>query len=381
MKKTLVTMLAGLSVATYAPALLAKSTVGGIVFLNTYSQSIEKGYLNSTDADRFKVDVPGNTRLRVKWTNEDRISMYTELGLGSKVSLRHAWGKWDFSETWQVMAGHTSTPFAPLNPNVAMVHNSGQGVGSVSPSRQAQLRFTYKFLNRQGALAVALVDPNNGATLTDKVAAGNLGTKETSLPRIDIGMAYRTANWQIFPSVFYQTQDYSSLTTAGSDNSVDSWGASLGFKTAFGPLTVTAEVGSGQNWGNTKMSLSGSAAGDNAAAVTYASGGITKIADMDNTGYWIDLGYRFTTTNTKGAVHLIYGSLTSESSASVASANNDIESTMLGLSIPIDMPWIARGFRVRPELFVFDYGNNTIAGTAVESGQQTIAGVQLQYTF
>lgn len=66
---------------------------------------------------------------------------------------------------------------------------------------------------------------------------------------------------------------------------------------------------------------------------------------------------------------------------------------MLGISAPIDLPWIARGFRIRPEIFYFDNGSDNVISFAdasnpairnvieIDSGSRTIIGVQLQYTF
>ena len=184
------------------------------------------------------------------------------------------------------------------------------------------------------------------------------------MPRLDVGMAYKTFNWQIFPSVFVHSQDYT-----GGDN-LASYGYSLGAKTAKGAFTFTAEIGGGRNWGNTRMSLSGSEAGNNSGAI-YDAGG-NRIEDNDSLGYWIDAGYRFTGENTKGSVHFVYGSLSSE-----AGGLRDLESTMVGISAPIDLPWIARGFRIRPEIFRFE-DKDTLTGT---TRTNTIVGVQLQYTF
>ena len=367
MKKltNLVTPIAAtIALALTSSATQAKSTIGGIVFTNYYIQQLEDA--NGDTITNSILDVANNSRFRIRWDNEDDVGMYIEMSLRDedKDTLRHAYGKWDISEQHQLLVGQTSTPFAPLNPNVAMVNNSGQGYGSVSPSRPSQIRYTYKFLNRQGALAVALVDPNKGEKATDINHNEMAGQRENSMPRLDIGMAYKTFNWQIFPSVFVHSQDYS----AG-DN-LSAYGYSLGAKTAWNNITFTGEIGGGRNWGNTKMSLSGSDAGDNAAAIYDATG--TKIEDNDNQGYWFDIGYRFTGTETKGSVHFVYGSLASE-----AGNLRDKESTMMGISMPIDLPWIARGFRVRPELFRFEDKDN-LAGTETS---ETILGVQLQYTF
>ena len=369
-----------ISTIPFSQAVIARSTIGGIVFTNMYFNNYDDGI---DSVSKTKVEVPGNSRIRVRWDNEDNVSLYTELGIGENgVKLRHAWGRWDIDEQWQILAGQTSTPFAPLNPSVAMVHNSGQSVGNVSPGRQPQIRLTYKFQNKNGAIALALLDPNKGDTLVDPNDPNDpkkdLGKKDSKIPRVDLGAAFTYANWQFFPSAFYKHQTYTSLESNGSDDELHSWGASFGTKTGYGPFIMSAEVGVGQNWGNTKMSLSGSPAGDHAGATTYRENGVTRIADSNNLGYWVDLGYRFTLGDTQGTAHLIYGAMHSERDK----ANEEYDSQMYGISVPIDLPWIARGFRIRPEIFYFDHGNDyDVAGAKIDAGSQFISGVQLQFTF
>ncbi len=378
MKNEVILPIVLLSTIVFNQAVIAKSTIGGIVFTNIYFNDFDDG---TESISKTKIEVPGNSRIRVRWDNEDNVSLYTEVGFGEKgVKLRHAWGRWDIDESWQILAGQTSTPFAPLNPSVAMVHNSGESVGNVSPGRQPQVRFTYKFLNRQGAVALAILDPNKGDTLQDAVnSTEKLGEKDAKIPRVDLGAAFTTANWQFFPSAFYQYQTYTSLKTKNSDDSLNSWGISLGAKTGYGPFIMSAEIGGGQNWGNTKMSLSGSPAGDNSGATTYIENGLTRIADSDNLGYWIDLGYRFTIGQYQGTAHLIYGGMHSERSKT----DEDYHSEMLGLSVPIDLPWVARGFRIRPEFFYFKHGDqyDGATGERTDAGSQFVSGVQLQFTF
>lgn len=355
MNKLAIPLAIGLSLGMTSTSVMAKSTIGGIVFLNTYADSV---------TDNLTMANAGNSRLRIKWSNEDNLGMYYEFAVkGSGNSVRHAYGKWDFSQTGQILAGATSTPFAPLNPSVAMVNNSGDGYGNVNPSRPSQIRYTYKFLNRNGAVAVALVDPNAGGVVADDGTA----TRESSVPRLDIGMAYKAFNWQLYPSLYVHKQDF----TGGYD-SLTSSAVALGFKTATGPVTLSGEVGSGKNWGNTKMSIKGSTdslAGNNSTAI-YT--GNVKEEDADNMGYWVDVGYRFTFGETKGTIHLIHGSMSSEAGDSV-----DVESSMVGISMPIDLPYIARGLRIRPEVFTFT-DKDSVADT---ESDRHIAGVQLQFTF
>lgn len=374
MKTAITPVAAGLAAALLSGAAFAKSTIGGVVFVNSYGDNTNDG--NGVEVSSSEVELANNSRIRVRWDNEDDVGMYIEGGIADEIKVRHAYGTWDIDEKWQILAGKTSTPFAPLNPEVAMVHNSGQSVGSVSPGRQFQVRLTRKFLNRRGALAVALVDPDVGTELTLPDTEETLGIQDSNLPRIDIGAAYRTFGWQLFPSAFYYKRSYAE-SPAEAENEVTTFGYSLGLRTGTGPFTVAAEVGVGQNWGSTGSSLSGSPAGDNSAARTFMNDGRIDIADADNTGFWTDFGYRFTAGEWQGSVHLLYGEQTSK----FDDLDDDFHSTMVGISIPLDLPWIARGLRIRPEIFHFDYSDNTMAGEKRDKGSRTIAGVQMQYTF
>ncbi|MFQ3244462.1 MAG: hypothetical protein ACI9SP_001093 [Arenicella sp.] len=375
-----------LRIASYALLLTAaqganaKSTIGGIIFTNSYIDKQEVS--GKDDSTQFVSELANNSRFRVRWSNEDNVGMYVELGLrdDNGTRVRHAYGQWEINEHWQILAGKTSTPFSPLNPSVAMVRNSGQSVGNTNPSRQSQVRLTRKFQNRKGAVAISFSDPNGGPTLEDAITGDALGDRESSIPRIDIGAAFSNFNWQVFPSAFYSDQSYTNIKGSGSDDSVTSWGASLGVKKGFGSVILTAEYGAGQNWGNTRMSTSGSSAGDNAGVFTLARNGATSIADNDNQGGWVDLGFRFKHGETKGVIHIIAGELSSE----VDDLGIEYNSSMIGISVPIDLPWIARGFRIRPEVFIFDDDRTPSqlnASGVSQDSKQTIAGVQLQYTF
>jgi hypothetical protein len=387
MKKSATTAVAVFSLFT-TPA-LAKSTLGGIVFTDFYVLSQNKesrvystGNPNAESRTVSHVEVPNMTRLRARWSNEDEVGMYMELGIGGSqgstgVKLRHAYGTWDISQTWQLMGGHSTSPFSPLFPSQTIGNNAdesfniGKGYGEISSGRAPQVRLTYKFLNRRGAFAIALLDPNRGTEL-DLLSTTDKAENNSLFPRIDIGMAYRTLNFQIFPSLFYQKQDYSEVV--GSDDSVTSWGTSLGFRAGAGAFIFSGEVNVGQNMDNAGLSIGESPASKNAGAWLDATR--TKISDTDNLSYWLDIGYKFSSGETQGVVHLVYGTMQSESDDVF-----DYQSSMLGISVPIDLPWIAKGFRIRPEIFVYDKGENTIGGTKVDQGRDILTGIQLQYTF
>ncbi len=341
----------------------AKSTIGAIVFTNVSIKYVEvtdaTGNVSSSEKGT-EIVVPNNSRIRVRWSNEDNVSLYIELAIKNDGNtIRHAFGKWDIDEKSQLLAGQTSTPFAPLNPNVAMINNSGDHYGNINAGRKSQIRYTYKFPNRQGAMAIALVDP----TVSN---APNGANSETLLPRIDVGFAYKTFNWQVFPSLFIAKQSFKG------EDSLTATGLSIGAKTAINAITFTGEIGGGKNWGNTSQKVGNSSIGSNGSLFSSANAAKSGGDDADVLQYWIDVGWRFTGEETKGAVHLISGSSTIKRGNSI-----DTKSTMVGISVPIDFPWIARGFRVRPEVFVFKDEDNK---SSIEK-MNTIAGVQLQYTF
>jgi len=353
----------GITLTTFNTTASAKSTIGAIVFTNISIKDVEVidavGNVSSSEKGT-EIVVPNNSRIRVRWENEDGVSVYTEFAIKNDGNtVRHAYGTWNIDEKSQLLAGQTSTPFAPLNPNVAMVNNSGDHYGNISAGRKPQIRYTYKFPNRQGAMAIALVDP--------KVSnAPNDAASETSLPRIDVGLAYKTFNWQIFPSLFVAKQSF-----AGESN-VTATGLSLGAKTAINAITFAAEIGGGKNWGNTSQKVGNGSTSSNGSLFNSANAAKSGDDDANVLQYWIDVGYRFTGKETKGAIHLVYGSSNVEKGNTI-----DTKSTMLGISVPIDFPWIARGFRLRPEMFTFKDEDNK---SSIKK-TNTIAGVQLQYTF
>jgi hypothetical protein len=134
MKKSATTAVAIMFI-TVTPA-LAKSTLGGIIFTDFYVLSQDKesrvdstGNPNAESRTVSHVEVPNMSRLRARWSNEDKVGMYTELGLGGSqgstgVKLRHAYGTWDISQTWQLMGGHSTSPFSPLFPSQTIGNNA-----------------------------------------------------------------------------------------------------------------------------------------------------------------------------------------------------------------------------------------------------------------
>lgn len=391
---------------------LARSTFGGIIYTDVYSINKDSnnnsggvpsgGTADAASFDATRFELPNITRLRASWTNEDDLGMYIELGIGGAsgatgVSTRQAYGTYKFSDRWQILVGQSTSPVSPLFPeqllgnnapssassspaSIGGGHNTGKGYGDFDGGRNPQVRMTYSFPSQRGAVAIALLDPNQGRNLTLPGALPTAPARDAKLPRVDVGAAFRFYNVRVFPGVSYQKQSYNGVAD-GSEDGLDTWVASLGLQSGTGPFEFSAEYNTGRNWRNASYSLGNSSATLDSGAAAYLDSGRTRIADSDNQSYWVDLGWRMTTKNTSSTLHLVYGEATSEVDSGPLSVRSDSRSKMLGLSWPIETPWIARGLTVRPEVYLYDEGRSTVGGTEIDFGEELLAGVQMQFTF
>jgi hypothetical protein len=323
--------------------------------------------------------------------------MYIEFGIGgasgaSTVIVRHAYGWWDISPMFQLMAGHSTTPFSPLNPSQLIgtqsgsLNSIGAGYGEFYSGRFPQVRGTFNF-GKAFQLAVALVDENGGARFTDQYPAGTLPTDfqtNAVLPRLDVGANIALGPVSLKPSVLFQKKTFDNVAAPGTPASmlgdtVNTWAGSLGIKFGMGPFMLEAEGQMGQNWGNTRNLIGNSPSATHAGITMYRANTASnyRTDDTQNYSYWIDLAFKF------GPVtpHLIFGQQQSQGDDNPMS----YRTTMMGVSVPITL---AKGFTVRPELMWYDDGDNNTAynaTTATQSksndGSYAIYGVQFQITF
>jgi hypothetical protein len=399
MKKIFAIGLAALLLVAFTAPAMAKVDVKGIVFTDfyMYKQNAEHksggvaagGVASDSSFTNTRIEVPGHTRLIGRWTNENGVGMFIEFGIGGAIgatglSLRHAYGWWDVNPGFTLMVGHSTTPFAPLNPSQNLGFNSGGlhviglGFGNFYSGRFPQVRGTFKF-SKNARLAIALVDPNGGGNLAGSLAASaNPVDQDSTIPRIDIGAPLYFGAIKLYPSLFFQTKTYDDVA-ANSDDDVMIYGLSLGVNAGFGPMSITAEINAGQNWGNSYGNGAGLLGGFAAAAPYLDAAGNTKLEDTDCLAYFVSLGFKAG----PGKLNLTYGalSLENEGSPTVTTDNLDVSRTMYGVQYP--MP-VAKTFIIRPEFFIYDHGDdNTWSGSAakVDNGKETILGVEFQIVF
>ena len=377
MKKIFVVGFAALLLVAFTVPAMAETKVGGIVFTDFYyfSQENKNKAGDSSDYSATKIQVPNITRLNAKWTNENGVGMFIEFGIGDDtsgvqstsgnagVAVRHAYGWWDVNPGFTLLVGHSTTPFSPLTPTQLLgvrspggTHVIGIGFGEFYSGRFPQVRGTFKF-SKNARLAIALVDPNvTGSPFTAQ--ATTVSDNDSKMPRIDIGMPLYFGNVKLYPGIFYHEQTYDDVL-AGQDDSITSWGASLGAVLAVGPATITGEIQTGENWGNTRALVGGLPA-------AIAAG---KIQDSEALAGWIDVAFKLG----PATPHFIYG-FNNETLDVGGVSVQDWTNTMYGVHVVIP---VAKTFLIRPELMFYEYE----AGLGVDAGKQMIAGVQFMIAF
>jgi hypothetical protein len=375
-------LFAGLAVwmllAFSVPAALADTKIGGIVFTDVYylrqdsDRALSRG-LTDDSLTNFNLNIPNNSRIYVRWTNEENVGMYIEGGVGEpgdSWSLRHAYGWWDINPAFTLMAGWSTTPFSPLFPAQSLGRVTGTiagyGFGEFYSGRFAQVRGTWRLPDKLGDFAVAIVDPKVGPTYG--------GIFESRIPRVEAALALRMGTFNIYPGAFWQRNQYEGL--AGEDD-LDSWGTSLGIRANFGPFQWDAEVNYGENFGNTRGTSTplASPPGYGAAGfpINAAQRVGTSFEDTDALLYWTTMGFKVGPATINGT----FGQARFENDG----VDTDVRTTMYGINVPITM---AKGFIVRPEIFRYDYGDGSrgrVAGVETDFGTEIVGGVQFQVVF
>jgi hypothetical protein len=298
--------------------------------------------------------------------------------------MRHAYGAWQATPNFELMAGWSTSPFSPLAPPQSLGTNGGLhiillGFGEFYSGRFPQVRGTYKFSDNC-RLAVALLDPVisgspfvASATPPAPVTGVSVSDNESELPRIDVGLPTYFGPLKLYPSFFWHPQEFDNIAPGQSDD-IDAWGISLGFTFGYGPLTVTGEVNFGENWSATQSTA---AALNGFAPRLQATGQIT---DAEFVAYWIDFALKL------GPVtpHFLYGSADSEEDGISGAADDQERRThayVLGVTIPV-----AKVFMINPEIAYYDFDDDASFGIGglnqpFDMGDHTIIGVRFTVVF
>jgi len=421
MKKLFVLIFAALLVAAFTTPAMAKFNIGCVIatdfyYLKSDAEHKAGGVVTAPVAaipgdDNYSqthIQIPGWSRPNITWTNEKDVRARIEFGVGDQgagqlisgaggttggATLRHAYGEWDVTPGFTLMAGWSTTPFSPLDPTqtlgtsapnfippfLGLGHIIGIGFGNFYSGRFPQVRGTWKFSD-QMKFEMALVDPAVTAT-PFAAAAGKVSDNESKMPRIDASADLYFGPLKLYPSIFWHKQIYDNVT-AGSDNEITSYGYSLGLRFNIGPVDFASEIQTGQNWSNTRGTLP--SMWDTSGTIIGATTRVSptgQVLDSDDLGWWVDVSFKL------GMVtpHLLYGMSRTDNDGVPGIADDfEVNTKMYGIHVVIP---VAKTFMIRPEFMIYDYGDDNQVGVAapvgstVDFGKQTILGVQFMVVF
>jgi len=396
MKKLFVLGMAALLLVAFSVPAMADVKIGGIIFTDFYYIDRNKDNMfnpqrGQTSYSNTAIQVPNITRLYGRWTNEDNVGMYIEFGLGqggggidgsssddqNSAVVRHAYGWWDVNPMFQIMAGHSTTPFSPLNPNQLLGTRSGSvniigvGYGDYYAGRFAQVRGTFKF-GKVAKLEIALVDPNGAQSAGGQFFPTPYSANNTVIPRIDVSVPLYLGPVHLYPGIMWQQRSVDMAAGVNVDDTITTWIGTIGGKFGMGPFAVSGEFNYGENWGNTRGLAGYSMPARMSSASLKAD---NNINNAETWSWWVDLSYKFGPI----APSFIFGMMDTKNHVSGTDVGIESQSMMYGISVPIDL---AKGFRIRPELMWYDDGKLKTDNLGDENlGKYMIAGVQFQITF
>jgi hypothetical protein len=267
----------------------------------------------------------------------------------------------------------------------SMSHTGLEGFGNTGADRKESVRLDAK-LGEKSTLSIQAITPNvNGAA-----ANWNRADEEETIPRMDIAFSTSLGAFSLVPGFSWQKFQYEWDPAAGGlqndFSDYDAWLWSLPFKFApGGPITITAEINWGENLGDGswKVGRYGYAApnGNVAAGADFdLVNGSQQVADTEFLGFWVDLCWKM---HPIAKAHFFYGiqQLTNDD-RNLAANRWDNTRVAYGVSVPIK---VAKRFTIRPEVAIYDYGENEINGFVDpqngDFGKQILIGMNFKIKF
>jgi hypothetical protein len=343
--------------------------------------------------------------------------MFIELGLGGaneypvmrewdtepSVILRHAYSWWKIHPMVRLLAGQTDGSFATLNPDQILGTNSatplathviGIGFGNLYESRVPQLRLE---VTPNDWVAVKFSVCDNRAF--DPFEYDILGNEENVWPRFDIIVPMNFGPLYLEPGFSWAKAKYDEGGIPGAqevEKTFYVWAAALGIRFSMGPFTLTAEGAIGENWAAGSFSGPFPATGplgDYLGPELDTSLDFEEwvLQDSEDIAFFFDLAYRVG----PAVIHAIYGYQETEVFVGYwgplavpgwPERHGEIQSVrqMYGLSVPIT---VADIFIIRPELFVYDWGEIDYPDWTspwwrdIPLGHEIVGGVQFAVPF
>lgn len=415
MKKLLFGILAAICCATLTLPALAQVKVEGMIQTDFYyyEQSKERvlgGLLkNATtqqdDWSTTRIAMPQSlNRITVRYTGEDKkVNGYIQLRAGgsranaglrnpaseSDFSWEHAYIDWHLNPSLYFRFGRQDQTFANAYAPAQTMgwidgHMVGTPFGNMTSQTRDAVRAFIKF-NDNVRMEVQLLDPNTepaGSTELNLPSIGGAGMaanalEANTLPRFDISLPIQVANFKIEPGFTYLKQEWDQVF-AGSDDSYDIWGVTLGASAGFGPFSILGEITYGQNLGPNSTHY-GAVIGGPAAynpAGTHAN--VRKIEDGETLAWFIQLGFDFGPFAIQGVVGMNKGENDGDPAIARDAAERDITQWMYGLNFPIK---VTKTFTITPQIWYYDWDDDAkiggLAGSDARNGINTDRGDEI----
>jgi hypothetical protein len=385
MKKFLIIMLAAFFCLAFALPAMAKVRVGGMItwdFLyrdisaEAYSDGVQQGSTTAYNGwNGTHMLMPwGFNRLEAYYSSDDEaIKAKVQFRGGGDAAgavdgrLYDAWIMWQLSPGFRLQIGRIAQTFSSATPppyqGHALAHVFLIGFGNMHISNRDQIKAHINFSDAT-RLEIALVDPDSRTQEYAAILPPAPGIpaldEETVIPRIDLALNMKLGNWTIEPALTYLNQKYDQVS-AGSDDNIASFGASIWLKAGFGNFILQGELNYGENLGvgnytgalpfNRGPTQPGIMAGP-PAPYTDSAGNL-KVEDGEMLGFWIAPGFKMGAAT----IFVYFGYEKSENDGSPLITTDDLSVSQMayGVSIPIS---ITKGFSIRPEFTYYDFDDS-----------------------
>ena len=321
----------------------------GYVAFETYMQSVDNP-APAKDADDLIWSLDRVcSRLTINF-KEGPVSAVYEIRPLPANYVRHWFASWNFG-------GGTLGIGQFWTPEFSCISSSVYGCGALDvldPACSVRIPFVQV---QFGSLKIAAGEPN----APGGVVGGTYTDTETSLPKL---MASYNLNVAMVGLKFFGGYNTYSERDPATDQTqdIDSYVVGLTASLGFGPLTVKAQVWTGDN-----VTEYGSGAPGFAAAWNG-----TAIVDSSAMWYGIDLAYKVSDT-----LQVTAGYMTGESESDAAGTNEDPASTY-----HVNATFtLAKGVTITPEYMVYDQDDRTVAGVKAEQASTTVMGVYWKIAF
>jgi hypothetical protein len=340
----------------------------------------------SKQTDWF-LENPGNSRLGLKATYNGVLAYY-EVAVPTNTSswtTRHLYAKYSFNDSSSVLLGQTTSLLAPLDPEQHLRQDKLlNGFGNLYPSRNPQFRYSYK----TGGLTANVALEDTKTAVSDTAFSGS-HMVDSYVPVVQASLEYKTDNFMIMPSAYYQTYELKKNDAVDTTNSINvtSWALALDgtFKTDV--IQLAAELWLGQNLSTFSIDQRSSTRKTTTMGAPVANAAGNDIKNVNSYGGWVQAGIPIKPVT----IYAGYG--IQQSQVKKTDTNSVLyEDCVTTQGAFINAKWEAlKGFYIQPEVAYFYNGNDaqktlTAKDTTYATGENNLgsdlyAGVHFQYDF